>query len=247
MPDQPPPIPVVSHPSARMQADEHRVWPVTEWRNLIGLLAGASGVVALVTPFFAGVTPLQAIRLGLDGEGVFVFAIAGASHLAIPIAAWQVRRLVVPAPVRAEIVVAYLLSTVAMLPVLIVSVLALSGGEQAADAVRVIALLVYWCSAAGNVSLLVRNRLRDVAPGVVAEVYLLLGYLPNALYALIFFSYGPWFGFGPSWGWDAGAYVVLTTCVLNAAQVVLLLRNATSSVKHAPFDGASRRVDSRRA
>ena len=88
-------------------------------------------------------------------------------------------------------------------------VLALSGGEQAADAVRVIALLVYWCSAAGNVSLLVRNRLRDVAPGVVAEVYLLLGYLPNALYALIFFSYGPWFGFGPSWGWDAGACLTL--------------------------------------
>jgi len=220
---------------------------VAGWRKLIGLVAGTSGVVALVTPFFAGVTPLQALRLGLDGEGVFVFAMAAASHLAIPIAAWQVRRLVVRSPVRAEILVAYLLSTVAMLPVLIVSVLALSGGEQAADAVRVIALLVYWCSAAGNVSLLVRNRLRDVAPGVVAEVYLLLGYLPNALYALIFFSYGPWFGFGPSWGWDAGAYVVLTTCVLNAAQVVLLLRNATSSVKHAPFDGASRRVDSRRA
>ncbi len=217
------------------------------WRKLIGLVAGTSGVVALVTPFFAGVTPLQALRLGLDGEGVFVFAMAAASHLAIPIAAWQVRRLVVRSPVRAEILVAYLLSTVAMLPVLIVSVLALSGGEQAADAVRVIALLVYWCSAAGNVSLLVRNRLRDVAPGVVAEIYLLLGYLPNALYALIFFSYGPWFGFGPSWGWDVGAYVVLTTCVLNAAQVVLLLRNATSSVKHAPFDGASRRVDSRRA
>jgi len=143
---------------------------------------------------------------------------------------WQVRRLVTPQPSHAETVIAYILSTISMLPVLIISGDYLRHAHDIVtrgleSVLPIAALIVCWCAAFGNVSLLVRNRRHVVPAGVVAEVYLLLGYLPSALYALIIFS-SPW------WDWNWGAYIVLATCVLYAVQVLSLLRRGSSPSPH---------------
>lgn len=201
---------------------------MTNRLRLMGLISGAVGVLALFTPFSWDESPVGAILFVLSSKtDTGLLWIAPPALLAIPIAVWQVRRLVTPRPSQAETVIAYILSTISMLPVLIISGKYLRYAlhivtPRLEDMIQIVALIVYWCAAAGNVSLLFKNRLHGVPACVVAEVYLLLGYLPNALYALIAFSYG---SLPPGWGWDWGAYIVLATCVLYAAQVLSLLRS----------------------
>ena len=200
-------------------------------RRLIGLISGATGVLALFAPFSWDKSPVGAILFVLSsGTDRDLLWIAPPALLAIPIAVWQVRRLVTPQPSHAETVIAYILSTISMLPVLIISGDYLKHAQDIVisrleDVIQIAALIVYWCAVVGNVSLLVRNRRHRVPAGVVAEAYLLLGYLPNALYALIAFS-SPW------WDWDWGAYIVLATCALYVAQVLSLLRSGSSPSRH---------------
>ena len=212
---------------------------MTNRLRLMGLISGATGLLALFAPFSLDISPVRAMLIALSSKGDrYLLWIAGPSLLAIPIAAWQVRRLATPLPTRAETIVTYILSTISMLPALVVTVLVLAGKEQGANALMIAALIAYWCAVAGNVSLLVRNRLHRAAAGVVAEVYLLLGYLPHALYALIAFSYWSFMGFAPPiWSWNWGAYVVLATCILYVAQVLSLLRSGRPASCHS---GAAR-------
>lgn len=205
---------------------------IIDRRRIVGVISGVLGLIAIVTPFYMHwLSPLFAIIFALRGsegeESIFIFSIAAPFLLAIPITVWQVRRVFVPSPTKVETVLAYILSTTAMLPVFILSVITFLGHSEYWQEITlsITALLVYWFGAIGNLVLLFKNRVSGRAPGVIAEVFLLLGYLPNALYALIGFSYGSIFWSDPMWLWGIGAYVVLTTCVLYAAQVVLLLRD----------------------
>ena len=202
---------------------------MTSRLRLMGLISGAAGVLALFVPFVPEISPVRAMLIGLSSTADRdLLWIATPSLLAVPIAAWQVRRLVAPLPMRAESILAYILSTISMLPVFIVSIMIIKNAKldsgQIEDLIQIAALIAYWCAAAGNVILLVRNRRHGVAAGVVAEVYLLLGYLPHALYALIAFSYWGFIG-EPSWNWDWGAYIVLAACVLYTTHVLSLLRS----------------------
>lgn len=192
---------------------------------LLGWVSAAAGVGALVTPFVGGVSPLNGMGFGLRGEGIFLFAVSAAALLAVPIAVWQVRRTWVPVPGKLERALAYLFSSAAMSPVLIASAFTFTAPDPGASLMSILALAVAWCAVAGNLLVSYRSRVGGKPPAIRAEVFLLLGYLPNALYALIVFSYASLFSFGPSWLWDRGAYLVLVTCVLYTVQVVLLLRD----------------------
>jgi hypothetical protein len=68
--------------------------------------------------------------------------------------------------------------------------------------------------------LLARNLKRRVVRHVAAEVFLLGGYLPNAVISLFFFFPG---------ALDIGAYVVLATCFAYAARGVALLRSVKTT------------------
>ena len=200
-------------------------------RKIFGIVAGIAGLFALVAPFTAGTSPIGGMLLAyqLDYDGMFLFSISAPALLAIPIAMWQVRRIFVPEPSALEITLAYLFATSAMLPVLGASFLAGLAWRGDDYPLYRSALAVDWCAVIGNCILLIKNRRDEQAPGVSAEVFLLLGYIPNAMFILIFFSYWT-FIFGPTWGWDFGAYVVLTTCVLYGAQAFLLLRRGEADV-----------------
>jgi len=199
---------------------------MNETRRFFSLAAGALGIAALFLPFASAVSPLEALQLSfeLEGDGFFLFSISAPTLLAVPIALWQVRRLFVPAPSQREIALAYGFGTLAMLPVMSTSVLVLTEGGDAATPTSIAALALEWCAVLANLALLARNRkVRTHPTGIAAEAYLLLGYVPNALYALVFFSYWS-FIFEPGWAWNIGAYVVLATCLACIAQTVSLLR-----------------------
>lgn len=187
--------------------------------------AAATGLLALVTPFTADISPAEGmlLALGVEGDALFLFAVSAPALVALPIAVWQVRRAFFGAATKIEVALAYLFSVMAMLPVLVVSSLAFSGGEQSGSLSGVSALTIYWVTVTANVGLFVRNRLKQVPPETCAETFLLLAYIPNALYALTVFSY--WgLVFGPSWMWDVGAYIALTTCVVYVFLASALLR-----------------------
>ena len=80
--------------------------------------------------------------------------------------------------------------------------------------------LLCWSLATCNAALLARNLKRRVARDVTAEIFLLGGYLPNAVLALFLFGFPDVMS-----GWDIGAYVVLATCIAYAARGVVLLRS----------------------
>ena len=190
-------------------------------------VAAVAGLIALVIPFTAAISPIEGMFLAveIEGDGLFLFVVSAPAFLAIPIALWQIRRIFFGTATNTEVALAYLFSAVAMLPVLVVSYLAFSGGERDSSFLYFSALAVYWVAATLDVGLLVRNRLRRLPPEICAEVFLLLAYVPNSLFALIVFSY--WgMVFGPSWMWDVGAYVVLATCVTYVVQASMVIRLA---------------------
>jgi hypothetical protein len=197
--------------------------------RVVVMLASALGVVALWLPFIDQISPLDAIAMspGLEGDELLLFSIATPALLAVPIALWNLARLVSPVPTAAERRGAYTLSTAAMALVLPISALTLAGGELL-EPLPVTALAAAWLAVLANVGLSVRNRASGIAAGIAAETYLLLGYLPGALYALILFSYAPFFSSEPYWLWRSGAYAVLATCALYVTQAVLRLRRAAA-------------------
>jgi hypothetical protein len=200
----------------------------------LGLVGAALGVLALVLPFRYGDSPLKVLWGAWHGN-IFVLPYAGlaaAGLLAVPIAAWQLQRLSSSPPWNFQIALAYIFSTSAMLPALGLSawVAVVAFLEPNADArwwfvtlYWFVVLLSCWSLAACNALLLARNLKRRVARDVTAEVFLLGGYLPNAVLAFCVFP-------GVLDGWSIGAYVVLATCIAYAAKGAALLR----SLKTAP-------------
>jgi len=124
-------------------------------RRLIGLISGATGVLALFVPFSWDKSPVGAILFVLSsGTDRDLLWLAPPALLAIPIAMWQVRRLVTPQPSHAETVIAYILSTISMLPVLIISGDYLRHAHDIVtrgleSVLPIAALIVYWCAAFG--------------------------------------------------------------------------------------------------
>jgi len=197
--------------------------------RVVALLGSALGFIALWLPFIDDISPLEAIALSphLEGDELLLFSIATPALLAIPIVIWNLARLVWPVPIRAERVSAYVLAIAAMAAVVPVSALTLADGELLGP-LPATALAAAWLAVITNLVLNARNRARGVAAGVAAEMFLLLGYLPSALFALILFSYAPFFSSEPYWLWRLGAYAVLASCVLYAVQAALRLREAAA-------------------
>jgi len=205
--------------------------------NLLGLGSAALGVIALVLPFYAdhgghfwSASPIAWFIYGWKWSIEIAVAVAPV-FLSIPIIVWQLRLLGSSPLTRLEIALAYLLSTGAMLPAL------RSGGiaarifwsePEAGDSIVVATLLLAtWGMAAFNLALLVWNIKRHVARHVIAEVFLLGGYLPQAVFWLVAFL--PASGDTSfSSGWAIGAYVVLATCIGYLAKIAVLLKSSKS-------------------
>jgi len=192
--------------------------------RLPGLAAGASGILCLVLPFTAGISPLEGLILAFDLEGdtLTLISITAPPLLAVPIAAWEIRRIFAPVPTTREMALAYVLATVCMLLIVPAGVFAIADGDQGLVPSRLSALAASWFAVVGNVGLLLWNRARAVLRGTRAEVFLLLAYLPNALFCLITFAYWE-FIFGPTWMWDIGAWLMIVTCLLLVTRAILLL------------------------
>jgi hypothetical protein len=204
---------------------------VTNPANLSGLGGAVLGVIALALPFTASISPLEALRLGAD---LWAKMLAGSALLSIPIAAWQLRGLSASTRSPLEIALAYVLSSAAMLPALAMSAQTAWGwwGEPE-EAIGCAGLVACWGLAACSGALLVRNIRHRVVSQATAEMFLLGGYLPNAVFALLLFF--PFYG-GPGKdpdrlrhlfifsGWDVGAYVVLATCITFVVKIVVLLK-----------------------
>lgn len=212
---------------------------VKSWSNLFGLAGAALGVIALALPFtghlFEGVSPIEVLWHDADS---WAQMLAGSALLSIPIAFWQLRRLSSSTPLPFEIALAYVSSTTAMLPVLALSTqYAWYSWGQPEQAISCGGLVACWGLATSSGILLVRNIRRRIGPHVTAEVFLLGGYLPNAVYALVLFY--PFYGglekdphglrhLFISTGWSVGAYVVLATCIALVVRIVVLLNSHES-------------------
>lgn len=207
--------------------------------TLFGLAGAVLGMIALALPFtgdlFEGVSPIWV--LWHDGD-FWAQMLSGSALLSIPIVVWQLRGLSSSKPWPFEIALAYVLSSAAMLPVLALSTqFARNSWGQPEQAIFCAGLVACWGLATCSGILLVRNIRHRVVSHVTAEVFLLGGYFPNAVYALVLFY--PFYG-GPEndpdslrhlfifSGWSVGAYVVLVACVTFVLRIVALLKSPES-------------------
>ncbi len=192
-----------------------------------------TGFVALALPFTYGISPLIVIPRYLEcgwgcGGIEFVF-LAVPMFLVIPIALLQVHRLVADRVAPVAVRLSYTFSAAAVLPILVLSVWFVWGGihffwrEIHASPERlisgmwlyVVSGLSSWGFAVINLLLLLRNLARRLPREVNAEVFLLGGYLPNAVWCLVDFGFFP--------GWEVGAYLVLGTCIGYVFRIAFLL------------------------
>lgn len=203
--------------------------------TLVAVGGSAAGLLALGLPFIGNISPIGALVLAHNLEGSdapALLALAAPALLAIPIALWSAARIFVPTPRAFERRAAYLCASAAMLAIVPMTLLAF-GAQVLEDFLGIAALTLYWAAAVVNLGILARNRTRRLPPGVTAEVFLLLAYLPPALYALALFSFTEFFSSEPYWVWRSGAYTVLATCVLYVAQASLRMREGASRA-HVP-------------
>lgn len=184
--------------------------------RIAALLLALPGVVALFLPFTQDTSPLDEI---LSFGQFFNFSqLAAPAFLAIPIVAWQTRRLFVQRLSVSEITAAYVLSTGAIVSVLAFTVLLLKD-EPDMPGFGAAAIGLCWALVVANALVLMRNLAKGVTREAAAEVFLLGGYLPNAVFCLILFGRGQWSRL------EIGALFVLIACVGYVASIVLALRS----------------------
>ncbi len=181
--------------------------------RVAALVLALPGVVAPFLSFTYHISPLKTIVEFGSGR---LWVLGAPFFLAMPIAAWQVRRCAVGRLSPIEIALAYFFATAAMLPVLVGTAIALSDSELPPLVLVVLAGLGGVVGA--NVLLLVRNLVRRVPNQVTAEVFLLGGYMPNAVLCLL----------GLAHDWNVGAYVVLIACIAYLLTIILRLRGEAS-------------------
>ena len=181
------------------------------WPDLLGL-------AALVLPFAYDVSPLEALTVG----GLPITLLGVAFGLAIPIAVWQGLRVWRGTATRIERAAAYVLSAAAMLWPAVWPTLMLADqlwrGQSLTDVQALIVILTIsgWVLVSAN-ALLLRSNLKAAAPAeVTAGVFLVGGYLPNAIFCII--------GFSENWRWNIGAYVVMGACIGYVLRMVMLMR-----------------------
>lgn len=175
--------------------------PVITRKQLLSFWPDVLGIGALVLPFVADVSPLDVLS---GNKHLDFFFAAAVFILAIPIAAWQVLRVLRDVSTKGGRVLAYALSMGAILSAVYFGVGVTTAMLQSNSkfllflglaVVSVLTLIV------ANV-LLLRHNLKVAAPAeVTAGVFLVGGYLPHAAFFLLFFSNGwppAWATFGHS-------------------------------------------------
>jgi hypothetical protein len=156
--------------------------------------------------------------------------LAVAALLAIPIALWQGLRVRRGIPRKSERVLAYAVSTVAMLlPVYFtysfVQILPYYDGPSTEKLLLKVMMGLAWILIVAN-ALSLRHNLKTAAPAEVsAGVFLLGAYLPNATFGL--------FVYVPPWqeGWDVGAYFVLGACIGYVLRIISLIGLGTEAYR----------------
>lgn len=170
------------------------------------LLLSVPGLLVIFLPFAYETAPLDVLRYYGDFTPL-VDCLAAASLLAIPIALWHVRSLFGAGPSVFEQGVAVALSAAAMSPVYWVRSLATDLPLLALP----FALVLF------NVAWLARSLLKKQPFQVVAERFLVLGYLPNVSLALLLLQDSYRFG----------AAVAGIACACCLGMVVLLSADRT--------------------
>ena len=181
------------------------------------LLLAVPGVLALFLPFTRGWSPLDLVRP--IGKFLHASLVAGPAFLAVPIAVWQARRLFSSRLSAVEVALAYTLSAAAMVSVLtkITEMVGDLPKIRWSDFLGLLAIALCLGLVGANALLLVRNLRRRLPREAAAEVFLLCGYLPNAVFCLVLI------GFDPELGLELGGYVVLTACIAYLVTIILLL------------------------
>lgn len=181
------------------------------------LLLAVPGALAPFLFFVHRISPLDTLTPGwIWGRE---FALVGAPFfLAVPIAAWQARRLVAGRLSAPEVACAYALATAAMLSTLVFTILPFLK-ESGPDPAEVLAYMFpCWLLVAVNALLLARNLRQYLAPETPAEMFLLGAYLPNAVLCLTAFALGEWKHIG------AGTPVTIVACIGYVVSIALALR-----------------------
>lgn len=176
-------------------------------QRVAALLLAVPGVMALFLPFTSGVSPYEGVRF--SGSFFNLALLAAPAFLAVPIAVWHARRLYSNRLSAFEVALAYTLSAAAMVSVLTAIVLSL---PKILSSWGLLAIALCLGLGGANALLLVGNLRRRLPREAAAEVFLLGGYLPTAVFCLVALGLD-----------EIGSYVVLTACIAYLVTIILLL------------------------
>jgi hypothetical protein len=184
--------------------------------RVAALLLALPGLAVPFLPFCDNRSPLQVLN-----EGSLAL-LGGPFFLAIPIVIWQARKLIGRRVSSIEIVAAYVLSVGAMLSGVVSAGLSMvdlkpSNFDGLKDVLIGMAILGSpFIFGLANVLLLARNIARRVSREFRAEIFLLGGYVPNAVFCLLMFGTG-------FFHLDIGGKVAVVACIAYMITIVLTL------------------------
>lgn len=146
------------------------------------------GLLVIVLPFVGSTSPLDVLRppFGLGNALFPLWSLAAGSLLAIPITLWNVRSMFPVGPSVFEQVLAIILSAAAMSPLCWTAPAIWDASLDPAEILLLQAIPIALVLI--NVAWLARSLLKKQPFRVAAERFMVLGYLPNAVLALLMFQ-----------------------------------------------------------
>ncbi|MHC4249660.1 MAG: hypothetical protein ACYS9X_11085 [Planctomycetota bacterium] len=188
-------------------------------REVVFIAGDITGVAVIFLPFFDGYSPIGVLADAWPGEWQFL-VITLVPLLAVPVLASTVRQAMLGPLTKWEVRAEYALAFVALVSTAFLMLFLRTGGPGAGILRAVITPSVLVLAAGGAV-VLAATRKGRVPPATHAHVALLVAWMPNAMFCLLFF--------GRDGRWGAGFYLAIVTLVAYAIEATLRVRYAPRS------------------
>ncbi len=185
-------------------------------REIAFMVAGLPGIAVIFLPFVQGHSPIDALAEVGPVDWPFIVIVILAS-IAVPISASTGRQAVIGPPPKWEARAMYALALIALAATaFLMLVLIDEGGGSSIEGAAIIPSILIL--AVGAAVVLAATRKGRVPPHIHSHVAMLIAWMPNAAFCLLFFG---WDG-----GWGVGFYLAIVAFVAYVVEATLRVRQA---------------------